>query len=320
MPLLAQTELDNKRAQQPALFCLRRRVDAERVSTSPVIDRRDESSSRTVVAGAAATAATVTQSKAAEELGENTSSSTREDTYGEAEAMAADERRSSPPSPFARDAGPMSFHRRTARQRQAFSSEQSSFGHMREESSSRDTSGGWRLRQHTEGHHVAASSSLFIDDNCSGSSSPAAPAYEPLPLTKASATAEIPGPYVMEARQKELFGGSRVEDTKQEQRQRLDATAALAKVDSLTHDGEKPFIARVAGLSSSHHQEVREKSRADQDHGSRQVPAVPSLEGEKPPSPTIDRKDFLSTVKRSDKDYASVREDLLRYMEGVRAR
>ncbi len=331
MQLLAQTERVNNRAQQPeALFRLQRHVDAERVSASPAgIDRRDTPFRKTVVAGGPAAAATATQSKAAEEIEANSSSSTREDTYGEAEAMAADERRSPPPRPCVRDARSVSYHRyhrRRVRQGHAFSSEQSSFGEWREESSSRDTSCGWRPRQHTEGRRAAASGSFFIDGNYSGSSSPTAPAYEPSPLTKASATEKMSGPNVLEARPKELFGSSGVEETKQEQRRRMDATAALAKVDSLTHGGGKAFGSRVAGLPSPHHQEVHEKPRTDQDHFSRQqppqpqVPVVSSLEGEKPPSPTIDREGFPSTTKRSGNNYESVREDLLRYMEGVRAR
>jgi len=326
--LPAQTERAYHQAQQPeALFRLRRQGEAGQVSASPAaIDRRVEPFRTIGVSGRATATATATQSKAAEEIGAITSSRTREDTYGEAEAMAADERRSSPPSPLSRDAGLVGYHRRTARQGNDFSCKQSSFGDKRQESYSRGISCSWRPRQHTEDGIAAASRSLFIDDSNGESLSPTAPAYEPLPLAKASATAEIPRPKVVEARPKEWFGSSGVEETKQEQRQRLDAAAALAKLGGLTHGGEKSLSCGVAGSSSPLHQEVRETPRADQEHGSRQpppqsqVPVLSSLEGERSLPRTIGREDSPSTMERSDNAYESTREELLRYMKGVRTR
>lgn len=297
----------------------------------------DTLSRKRIVAGDTATAAAVeaaTRSKVADRIGTGAYSSTREDTFGEAEAMAADEGRSSPPSPPTERS--LGYHRRRRGQKQAPSLPQSSIGerNTQKRSSSDAPSCGPRAQQHgSYGHRAAAaaaaSGSLFISSHGGGSLSPTAPAYEPSLVNNCTSSTKImPWTYEPEASQDEILGEG-VETT---QRQRHFRTAASGKDDNLHHVVETNGVSRVSNTTSAStpaethcedakvklDTEVEDDNLQQQNQG--QEPSVSSQGGGKLPSSTVDRKDFLSTMKKSGDKYQNVRQDLLQYMEGVRAR
>lgn len=274
------------------------------------------------IAAASATATAVFRSNAAGAMILDESSN-REDTLGEAAAMAADERRSSPPARLHEHS--VGYHLEHDGKRKPKPSQSTVTDGNPEGRWSRGIpfSSGTHNDSHgclTEGEAVASSS--FLDVHHRRSSSPPAPAYEPSLLNEDNNTAEGLWRYNPDGHLKETARRS-PEETQQQRygsagAQKIDGDVELAI-------GASSWANKTA---SPQHQEAESNARVEvEDDGEthaqtsqQRVSAVSTLEGGRPPSPTVDRQDFLSTIKKSDDAYHSVREDLLHYMKGVRAR
>lgn len=336
----APSENAEHHEQEPdALFqMLRTHVDIAGVAASVPTDTVVTPAGKRIVVGGitiAAAAKAETLSKVADSTAANTFSCTREDAFGEAETMAADEGRSSPPSPP--PGRSLDYHHQRRGRRQAPSPHQFSIGETNTLTpSSHDApSCGSRAQQGgSDGCRaavtVAASGSLFVGSHGGRSSSPTAPAYEPSLLNNhSSSTVNATWRYKPEASRNERFGGS-VEDP-QHQQQRHDQTAAFRhngnlqqlKANGASSASHTASLSTPAGTCGENAElklqaEVEGNILRQKERG--QAPASLRLRGEKLPSPQADRKVFLSTMKKSGDAYQNVRQDLQEYMEGVRAR
>lgn len=277
----------------------------------------------TAAANASITTTTVFQSHAADAMMLDESSYS-EDALGEAAAMAADERRSSPPAP--RPECSVGYNRNKGRKGHTSSPQPTLIDDTPERAWSQAVPCDSRAPTDGDGCLVETgavdSSGLFIDSRHRGSSSPTAPAYEPSPLNEDKSAATMSWQYIPERQLEETDRGSR-EEMQQQQQQQHGPVEARAKGGGLA-DG---FGSRTTKLSAQRQDvvirvqaEVEGDRRRHTRSPQQRVQAISSIEGEQPPSPPVSRQDFLSTMKKSDDAYQSVREDLLHYMEGVRAR
>ncbi|CAM9541704.1 unnamed protein product [Ectocarpus fasciculatus] len=308
----------------------RSHVGSWRVSASfPTSSTADPRRARVAVRDAAVHETYPTQSARSTAAGPTAlrTSSAREDTFGEAEAMAADEGRSSPQSPLPQSS--LGYHRHSER---GASSPllQPSKGKTRKPERSPGTA---RLsspaQQHSGGRcPLAAVASVAAIELVGGGHQdtpfPSAPAYEPSYDT-----------YTAEEEMREHKAGTRLEHPSdgsiEETEQRHDPPAAHAmgskrrpwhvKEDGISVD------ARIASTSQDHHPKEYGEIQAVAESGGRQercrgpqAPAIPIVNVQRPSSPGVDRKYFLSTLREDDDVYKNVRKDLLQYMEGVRAR
>lgn len=321
--------------QQPdALLCLRENMGSGRVSAPSAACDRTAGSAKprgipgsTATANAAVVAATtaVFRSDAADAMirGERSS---REDELGEAAAMAADERRSSPPTPPPDRL--VGYHGNKGGKRQANSPQLTLIDHSPGGALSQADPFDLRTQEDSDGYLVeaeaVASRSFFINGHHRGSLSPPAPSFEPSPLNEHKSTAGMPWQYNSE-RHLKATACSSPEETRQ---LRHGSAAARAKDGDLELAKANGFSSRAPNVSSPQYHEAERKVRVEVEgdrhrltKSTRQrVPAISSVEGERSPSPRVDRQDFLSTMKKSDDAYQRVREDLLLYMEGVRTR
>lgn len=331
-PSFAKQNYAHRHEQQPeALFRLRGHMGSGRVSPSAAKDSLSGSPDKRIipsgstVANTAITTTAVFQSNAADAMMLD-ESSYREDALGEAAAMAADERRSSPPAAPAPERS-MAYNRKEGRKGRAHSPQPTLTDDAPETAWSQAIPFDSRTPKDDDDGLVEtealASSSVFIDTHRHESSSPTAPAYEPSPFNEGKAAADASWRY-NPANNLEGIARGRREETQQ---QRDGSAGARAKGGDLELARANGFSSRIARLSSqrqgagkSVQVDVEGDGRQHTKSSQQRVPAVSNLEGEEPPSPTVNRQDFLSTMKKSDDAYQSVREDLLHYMEGVRAR
>lgn len=307
---LAPRERPQNREQEPdALFQLvRRHVESARVtaSSAPAPVMATHTRKKPVAGGTTTAAGAAGKAETRSAAGPYTS--TQEDTYGEAEAMAADEQRHSPPSPS--PGRSLGYHHRRVGRRQAPSPRQSSVGETNtpERSSAGLSSFGSRVQQHGSSSHGGRSSS------------PTAPAYEPSFQLNNCSSSTVDAPWKFKP-----------EGTQQRQQQRHDQTPAFGKGENLQQVEANDFssVRNATKLSTSAEihledaeinlqAEVKDVRLHQQRWG--QAPGLLSLRGGEPPSSKDDRKAFLSTMQKSGDAYQNARQDLQQYMEGVRAR
>lgn len=256
-------------------------------------------------------------------------SATREDTFGEAEAMAADEGRSSPPSPLPQ--GSLGYHRLTDRGTSSPLLQSSKAKARRPERSPGAVLLSSTAQQHSGGRRASAAAAAVTAGELVGGGHQdtpfsTAPAYEPSAPHDTYTTEEETREHKTHTRREDPSNDG-TEET--EQRHHPLAAHAMGSNRRLWHVEEDGISvdARIASTSQDHHQkenweiqvEVENGSRQERYHGP-QAPGVPVVTGQRPSSPGVDRKYFLSTLREDDDVYNNVRKDLLQYMEGVRAR
>ena len=309
--------------QAEALFRLRGHVGSGRVRASAAEDGMARSPMGVVIPdGTAVVNASITtafQQNAPDAMMLDESSYS-EDALGEAAAMAADERRSSPPVSLPERS--VGYRRNIGVKDQTSSPHRTVIDDTPERAWSQAVPFDSRTPKYSDDCVVqteaVASSSLLVDARHRGSSSPTAPAYEPSRLDEDNAAADMSWRYTPERRLEETARSSREQQQQQQQQQQYGSAGARVKAEG--------FSSRTTKLPPQHRQveiigvEAGGDGRGHTRSPKQRVPAASNLDGEQSPSPTVSRQDFLSTMKKSDDAYQSVREDLLHYMEGVRAR
>lgn len=256
-------------------------------------------------------------------------SAAREDAFGEAEAMAADEGRSSPPSPLPQ--GSLGYCRlfeqgtsspllqpSTGKARRP----ERSPGAIRNSSTAQQLSGGRRA----SAADAAVAASELVGGGHQDTPFPTAPAYEPsLPHDMYTTEEEIREHKTDQRREDPSNDGT------EETEQRHDSPAAHATGSNRRlwriEEDDISVDARIVSTSQDLHQKENREIQLEAEKGSRQeryhgpqTPYVPVVTGQRPSSPGVDRKYFLSTLREDDDVYKNARKDLQQYMEGVRAR
>lgn len=303
--------------QPEALFRLRRHAESKRDSVPvPAVDGPSKPAKKAVSVDRSAV-------NPLDPASFERSTTDREDAFGEAEAMAADEGRISPPSPIitrSLDHLQPSEIRRTQR------SEHRMFGKATESERSLDAifcgtseREGVNRRPAMAAAHI---NNLFIRDD-HGQSAPTAPAFEPPPSPIRKTAAEEQHASGPETSRKVAPGIAT--EVGHEQRHdfatpfgargfrvpRRDVCSRTASLPTPQTQFEEDGDKRLGGIDGDICQEEGQQQP---------LVTLSSTRREIPSSPEFDRKNFLSAVARSDVSYKSVREDLLQYMEGVRAR
>ncbi|CAM9747386.1 unnamed protein product [Hapterophycus canaliculatus] len=328
-PLPKSKDTGTYNDESEVLFRLRRHVEACQAADSvPAVDNLNKPPKKVLVgrslidsnnAGIFARSATESQQR-------RTSRSSREDAFREAEAMAADEGRISPPSPLlTRSLG----HLRPSEVCRIPPTEQRKV----DEASEPGRSFGAISRGVNEQGEIdrrpampAVPSDSLLAENYPGGSAAAAPAFEPPPSKISKTAPETRIGFTPETR-RNVVPGITIE-VGHEQPRDSRKSYGTSGPRSLCHD----ISSRTAGLTTPqiHHEEeplgghngdIYPDEQQQQQQQQQQQDVTLSSVGKKVlRSPEVDRNFFLSVVAKSDVSYNSVREDLLQYMEGVRAR
>lgn len=234
------------------------------------------------------------------------------DTVGEAEAMAADEARCSPPSPPGRSFG-------NNQKDSSMSSSQRLTERAKTSKINRLSVGSFDLSVGCSREEETFSTPTIIGEVASGvvvgrgNSTTAAPAYEPPPSGKQpwarpfaltstqrqdTETQPQAGP-----REKDELGGGNVKN---------EGVGAHEK------NGSRKLAPCTSPTASRQEEQTVSSAKNDgQDRGVQVL--VLSPEGLRP-VPGFARESFLATMSRSNDAYRRVREDLVQYMKGVRAK
>lgn len=329
-PSFAEQQCPDRHEQQ--LFSLRGHMGAGRVSVSATSDNTVVSANDRVVPGDTAVANAVAVITTTAMFRPNAAdamildeSSYREDALGEAAAMAADERRSSPPAPPPECS--VSCHRNKGRRGQASSPHPNLIDDNPKGAWSQADPFGSRTQKNGGDcvieNRAMASGRRFIDAHHRGSSSPTAPAYEPSPLNEDNARTDVSWRYDPERHLEESVRNSQQEA----QRQRHRSAGSRATGDDFQQAMTNVLSSRATNSPSQGREvetnirvEIEGNSRRHTESPQERVPVMSNPEGKQGPPPTVNRQNFLSTTKKSNDAHQSIREDLLHYMEGVRAR
>ncbi|CAM9348328.1 unnamed protein product [Ectocarpus sp. 12 AP-2014] len=256
-------------------------------------------------------------------------SAAREDAFGEAEAMAADEGRSSPPNPLPQ--GSLGYCRLTDRGTSSPPLQPSTGKARRPERSP----GAIRLssiaQQHSGGRRASAvaaavAASELVGGGHQDTPFPTAPAYEPSLPHETYTTEEEAREHKTDERREDPSN-----DGTEETEQRHDSPSAHATCSNRrlwrVEEDDISVDTRIVSTSQDLHQKENreiqleaEKGSCQERHHGPQAPGVLVVTGQRPSSPGVDRKYFRSTLREDDDVYKNVRKDLQQYMQGVRAR
>ncbi|CAM9430000.1 unnamed protein product, partial [Ectocarpus sp. 8 AP-2014] len=256
-------------------------------------------------------------------------SAAREDAFGEAEAMAADEGRSSPPSPLPQ--GSLGYCRLTDRGTSSTLLQSSKGKATRPERSPGAIRLSSTAQQHSGGRRASAAAAAVAASELVGGGHqdtpfPTAPAYEQSLPHDAYTTEEEVREHKTDERREDLSNHGTEETEQKHDSPAAHATGSNRPLWRVEEDGIS-VDARTVSTSQDLHQKENRAIQLEAESGSRQeryhgpqAPGVPVVTGQAPSSPGVDRKYFLSTLREDDDVYTNARKDLQQYMEGVRAR
>ncbi|CAM9571414.1 unnamed protein product, partial [Scytosiphon promiscuus] len=308
-----------------ALFRLRRHVESTRAAASFAAIDIDNLNGRArkapSVGGNAMSSTSVAEfSPSTEQLRLRRLSYSREDALAEAEAMAADEGRISPPSPSR--TRPLDRARPSGAHRTPSSQKRPVVKATELERSFDATSHGASGRENVDCRPVMAASPIDIlptrDDH--GRIPSTAPAFEAPPRNTSKTKINKEHEHALEARR----NSGRSTNTRVGQEDQHPSTESCGKGDPDALRRDVSSRSATSPLPRSHHRENRNTGVAGGVCGEegqlQQADTSSSVEKVLRLSADLDRRHILSAAAKSDASYKSVREDLLQYMEGVRAR